>query len=95
MRNHFSRDRKTKHGKYISLRKAQQKKETEKTEILMEKRRQKKESFAEVQKRYIFCTEFDMKKHRDNKDTNKMKFERERKVKETRKQEETKERENR
>ena len=31
-----------------------------------------------------------MKKHRDNKETNKMKFERERELKETRKQEETK-----
>ena len=51
MRNNFSRHRKrTKHGKYISLRKAQQKKETEKTEILMEKRRQKKKVLQKLKK---------------------------------------------
>ena len=81
--------------KYISLRKAQQKKETEKTEILMEKGRQKKRVLQKFKKILFFCTEFDMKKHRDNKETNKMKFERVRKVKETRKQEEAKKRENR
>ena len=78
MRNHFSSDRKQNMEKYISLRKAQQKKETENWD------------FDGKEKRYIFCTEFDMKKHRYNQETNKMKFERERKVNETSKQEEAK-----
>ena len=81
--------------KYISLRKAQQKKETEKTGDFDGKEKTEKREFCCSLKRFFFCTEFDMKKHRDNKDTNKMKFERERKVNETRKQEETKKRENR
>ena len=58
----------------------------------MEKGRQKKESFAEVQKDTFFAQSLTW---RNTKETNKMKFERERKVKETRKQEETKKRENR
>ena len=42
----------------------------------MEKRRQKKRVLQKFKKvvLFFFCTEFDMKKHRDNKETNKMKL---------------------
>ena len=54
MRNHFSRDRKTKHGKIQKSEKSPTKKESEKTEILMEKRRQKKRVLQKFKKILFF-----------------------------------------